>query len=94
MTPGEQKLLRFIERYMAENEGRSPSLVEMAAGIGFASRSSAHRLVERLEAQGRIRRTGRVRSIEIVGLPAQMIAFSDEALLGEVERRGLLRGAA
>ena len=94
MKPGETKLLAFVERHMAEHGGGSPSFEEMRIGVGLASKSGVARLVEALEAAGRIRRTGAKRTIEIVGLPALLITTSDEELLAEVARRGLDRTPA
>ena len=91
MKPGETKLLAFIERYMAEHGGASPSFEEMRVSVGLASKSGVARRLEALEAAGRIRPTGAKRAIEIVGLPGLLITTSDEALLAEVARRGLDR---
>lgn len=95
MTHQQQKLLRFIERYQAEHDGVSPSFVEMAAELGLASKANIHRIVSALEQQGKVRRgPGRIRTLEVVGLPGSLAALSDEALLAEVARRGLLQVAA
>lgn len=95
MTRREQQALRFIERYSAESDGVPPTLEEISADLGMASKSGAARVVDSLIAQGRLtRRHKKARSIEIVGLPAALITTSDEALLAECVRRGLLRDAA
>jgi SOS-response transcriptional repressor LexA len=68
MTARQAQLLEFIRSYQAAHGGASPSLGEMAAAMGFKSKSAATRVLRLLEAQGRVRRPPgrRARSIEIV----------------------------
>jgi repressor LexA len=67
MTKYQQHCLRFIAKYLEEHGGISPSLDEIAAGIGITSKGSVHRYLDLLEADGLIRRAKRrSRSIEII----------------------------
>ncbi|MBK8162286.1 MAG: transcriptional repressor LexA [Gammaproteobacteria bacterium] len=65
LTPAQQKTLDFIRRYW-RLQGRSPSLMEIAAGIGIRSRGVVHRYVQALIAAGHVRRLpGRKRGLEL-----------------------------
>ncbi len=62
--------LYFIADYQATHDGVSPSLDDIAAGIGIKSKSSAHRMIHELEARGFIRQMPHhARSLEILRLP-------------------------
>ncbi len=64
------KLLKYIHTYGAINSGACPSFNEMAAIMGYKSRSNIHRMVCGLEERGFIRRLKhRARAIEIVRMP-------------------------
>lgn len=59
--------LDFIRDYKRDNNGNSPSLREIAAGIGVASTAVASHHVVKLEQRGYIRRVPyRSRWIELV----------------------------
>jgi SOS-response transcriptional repressor LexA len=76
LTHRQQKLLTFIEGYIAER-GASPSFAEMAAGAALKSRSGIHRILSSLEERGRIaRRPGLSRSVVILK-PAVPITVDD-----------------
>lgn len=95
MTHRERELLRFIERYMAENDGVAPTFVEMSAALGGRSKSGIHAMVKSLERQGKLRRTqGHHRAIELVDQPVNLTAVPDSELLREVASRGLIRAGA
>ena len=65
LTPAQQKTLDFIRSYW-RLQGRSPSLMEIAAGIGIRSRGVVHRYVQALIAAGHVRRLpGRKRGLEL-----------------------------
>jgi repressor LexA len=65
LTPVQQKTLDFIRRYW-QRRGCSPSLAEIATGIGIRSRGVAHRYVQALIAAGYVRqRPGRKRGLEL-----------------------------
>jgi hypothetical protein len=68
-TPPRQEvaMLREIARYRREH-GRSPTIRELQEALGISSTSVVVRRLDRLTAQGRIRREPRIRrSIRIVG---------------------------
>ena len=48
LTPSEKKTLRFIQKYCIEN-GYSPTLTEIAKGIGIKSKGVVHRYIKSLE---------------------------------------------
>ena len=48
LTPSERKTLKFIQRYCME-KGYSPTLTEIADGIGIKSKGVAHRYLKTLE---------------------------------------------
>lgn len=54
LTERQEALFRFIERFQ-HSESRSPSLCEMAAGIGLHSKAGILRLLRGLVARGRAR---------------------------------------
>jgi repressor LexA len=65
LTLKQDELFRFIVSYF-EQHGVSPSFDEMKEALGLRSKSSIHRLLEALEARGRIRREhGLARAIVI-----------------------------
>lgn len=92
MTHRERELLRFIERYIAENDGVAPTFTEMAAAIGLASKSGVLRIILSLERQGRVRReANQTRAVRPAAVPLDLSKATDGALLAEVAARGLLR---
>ena len=50
LTPSETKTLKFIQKYCIE-KGCSPTLTEIADGIGIKSRGVVHRYIKSLESQ-------------------------------------------
>lgn len=86
MTPRQLQLLDFI-RVRLEN-GVNPSYAEIAQGLGFANRSSAHQIVARLIEAGYLRRgPGHARSLELVERK-DLRGTSSDALRAELARRG------
>jgi repressor LexA len=67
LTTRQQDALRFITGY-SERNGISPTLREIADGIGLDSKTvfTADWLVRQLEERGAVVRVGRQRSIEVV----------------------------
>jgi repressor LexA len=66
LTPTQDRALSFIRRYL-KRRGYAPSLIEIAEGIGITSKGTAHRHVQALADEGRIRLIpGRKRGIEMV----------------------------
>ncbi|MGE4302481.1 MAG: hypothetical protein AB7E24_00435 [Novosphingobium sp.] len=66
MSPRQAELLRFIQGHIAA-KGKAPTFVEMCAGIGAPNKSTVARLLDCLEARGRIRRgPGRPRAIAVL----------------------------
>jgi SOS-response transcriptional repressor LexA len=58
--------LRFIAQWVREHAGESPSLKEIAAGLGLSSLASAHGLVDALQTRGMVTRLyGMSRSLEV-----------------------------
>lgn len=67
LTAKQQELLTYIESYLQENDGVSPSFDQMADALNLASKSGVHRLVCGLEQRGAIRRLPHhARSIQIL----------------------------
>ena len=50
LTPSETKTLKFIQKYCIE-KGCSPTLTEIANGIGIKSRGVVHRYIRSLESK-------------------------------------------
>ena len=70
--------------------GRAPSLDEMCWTANLAHRTTAQRYVRRWAAAGLLTYDPGVRrSYKLVRMHDRLREFSDEALLAEVERRGL-----
>lgn len=66
LTKRQLDCLTFIKGFIATN-GYSPSLDDIAAGIGLKTKSQAHYLVYRLRQRGRLTyRDGLARSIALV----------------------------
>ena len=92
MTPRERQTLSFIEHYQAQHSGVSPTLQEIADGLGFKSRGNVQAFVNGLERQGYITKdASRSRGINVVGSAGDLSGISDGALLVELARRGLLK---
>lgn len=61
----ENRILAFITGYIRQN-GISPTLREIAEGIGFASTGSVHRHIEKLKSEGLLSETaGKKRSLVV-----------------------------
>lgn len=87
MTPCQQKVLAFIQLYSAAH-GYAPSFREMRDGMGYASTSSLFKCIDELIVLGKLRKVARGsrRNIHLVN---ELGNFSTEALVGELEKRGL-----
>ncbi len=71
LTRQQQNTLQYIEKFIADN-GFSPSLIEIAEGIGIASKGVVHRYVQALIQQGYLRmNSGRHRGLELVSPEAE-----------------------
>ena len=57
LTAKQMATLRFVAGFV-EAKGRSPTLGEMASGLGFASKSRAHYSLRHLIERGAIARNG------------------------------------
>jgi repressor LexA len=94
MTPREKDMLEAVKAYIAAHH-LSPTLEELCGTLGLASKSSAMRLLDGLEADGFIRRDsrrGRTRNIVVLdGIEAEFdrlcASFGKEAVLAEALRR-------
>lgn len=65
-TPSQHRTLEFIRRYMAR-QGYSPSLAEIAEGLGLRSKGAMHRQVQALAEAGHLRLLpGRKRGIQLL----------------------------
>lgn len=96
MTDRQARLLAFIVDYKKRRGGVSPSYHEMARGVGVASKSGIHHMLERLEAGGHIARDrSRVRSIRVTE-PAAVVTVADlRTAVGRlVEQEGVARAVA
>lgn len=66
LTAVQQQLLAYIRSYMKDNDGIAPTLTDMAAYMGLASRSGVHRILNSLVERGAIRRIpNKTRAISI-----------------------------
>lgn len=89
MTPLQHRALRFIRGYQKATDGISPTLAEIAVGLGYGEgrAPSAHRVVVQLERAGWIiRPRGGRRDITIVEVNP-LARFSSAELHAELERR-------
>lgn len=68
MRKNEQKILDFISHYCFE-EQRSPTLNEIAVGIGYTSRGSVHRYVKSLIENGFLHSDGGNKNLQCTGKP-------------------------
>lgn len=66
------ELLRFIRGFQVANGGASPTLKQCSAGVRFATRSGAHRVLQRLIERGAVQAhaDGSRLQIEIIEAPA------------------------
>ena len=64
----EQKILDFVSRFCFE-EQRSPTLAEIAEGIGYTSRGSVHRYVKSLIDEGFLASDGGNKNLHCTGKP-------------------------
>ncbi len=95
LTPQMAKALAFLKSYSAAR-GVMPSLDEIRAEIGQASKSGAHRVLTALEERGYIRRmAGKQRAIELIEAPELSRLSSPEltklaiGAVAELQRRGV-----
>lgn len=87
MTELQLKCLNFIRDFIDRHE-YSPSLDEIATGIGQKNKSSIYRLVIALESQGKVTRTPhRDRTIQIVpeSGPVACIPCEDTLMEGDIK---------
>lgn len=91
MTPFEAKALDYV-RDTITRTGVSPSYEEIAHAIGAGSKSHAHRVIECLIIDGKLRRgaIGKRRSLELIGVNLRSVATDD--LVAELARRGVSVG--
>ena len=65
-TQAQRKLLGFIAGHIATT-GVSPTYEEMQIGLGQKSKNNVHRLVQRLEERGHIKRCpNRARALQVI----------------------------
>ena len=70
LTKKQRDLLLYINDYIGQNDGSSPSFEEMKDALNLKSKSGIHRLIEALEERGFIsRRANKARALEVVKLP-------------------------
>ncbi len=66
MVTTQDRILAYIREYCSAN-GYSPTMIEIAAGVGVASKNTVAYHVSQLEAQGRIMRRPRaIRGLEVL----------------------------
>lgn len=88
LTRAQANLLAYIELYQEQNNGVSPSFIEMTKAANLKSKSGIHRLLSALEERGRIiRMHDRARAI-IVLPPDPFRGISTKMLVAELVRRG------
>lgn len=89
LTPHQAKAKTFIQAY-SEANGYSPSYQEITDHLGLASRSGAHRVLTELVDRGHLRRKHRsARSLEVITPRDPLQSYSTEALIAELNRRGI-----
>ena len=76
----EQKILDFVARFCFE-EQRSPTLSEIAAGVGYTSRGSIHRYVKSLIENAFLTSDGNNKNLQCTGKPLSDLTFP---LLGKI----------
>jgi SOS-response transcriptional repressor LexA len=70
LTQRQRQVLDFLIDFTRANRGVSPSYDEVAAHLGFKSKSNTHRVLGDLEKRGFIRRLpNRVRAVEVLRTP-------------------------
>lgn len=85
MTPNERTVLDFIEAFCAEHRF-APSLAQIAAHMGYRSRSHAHRMVHSLHRAGHLEREG-TGYRKFVPARSLLSSMSTEDLRAELHRR-------
>jgi SOS-response transcriptional repressor LexA len=88
VTPRQRTVLNFVAEYQRANDGVTPSMAEIAVGIGLSAKSKGaiHQTIVELERQGRIERGWqRARSITLGGW--SLAGFTADELLAELARR-------
>lgn len=89
ITKRQRALLDFIRKYMAENDGLAPTVMEMAQGLGLSAKSNAQSMLTRLEQRGVIRRLKfQARAIQIIDPNDPVARASDRDLVAELTQRG------
>lgn len=89
LTTQQSRLLSYLKSYLSSTGGVAPSFDEMGQALGLASKSTAHRLLTKLEERGHIRRIpNRARAIEVVDV-APLHCVPTEALIAELARRDI-----
>jgi repressor LexA len=69
-THRQLRVLRWITGFQAANDGASPTLRDIAAGVGLCGKASVHEALVGLERRGLIRRLqNRNRAIEVLAPP-------------------------
>lgn len=67
VTGKQKECFAFINRFIAEHDGRAPTFDEIMVALGLKSKSGIHRLLVGLEERGLIKRMGaRARAIEVI----------------------------
>ena len=97
MTPLQSRVKAFIGDFIRD-EGFSPSLQEIADGLGLGSRASVRGVILRLQMKGHLTfLPAKSRSIQIVGQTERLISAAERVLdkvVGEEDRLGLTAAAA
>lgn len=81
LSARETEMMSFIEDYVSQSGGVSPSYAEAAHALGLKSKGSTSRMFKRLEGKGYLKRLrGKHRALEVLR-PArvQYFKFDDEA---------------
>jgi repressor LexA len=89
LTPLQAKTKAFVRSYIQANS-YSPSYQDVADHLGLATRSGAHRVLTELIDRGHLRRKhNRARSLEVIDPRSPLEQYSTEALIAELNRRGI-----
>ncbi|OUR72605.1 repressor LexA [Methylophaga sp. 41_12_T18] len=98
LTERQQDTLEFIKNYIHE-QGRSPLVAEIAAGLGISSPGTTHRYIKALVDAGLLERhAGRTRGLQLVNKPLDDNEHSEQAVtlpvMGKIAAGRLIEAVA
>ena len=97
MTKAQKAALDFVRAYVAEHDGVSPSLREIASGLGQGSLGDTYRLIACLIERGHLRHEGGRKRALVLADSSEFERgrrFERERILGAVDKIGDARVSA